>query len=222
MPKKSALDRVKEAGFVIRIRGNSEFVTVPGLLMIGHEIGIKSLNTEIISIDHDLKQAIFRCEITTDQDRVFVAHGDADQTNTGRNIAIHYIRMAETRAIARCLRMVCGKELHLTAFEELDEVTQKTQQQPRKQKKAPPKKVETWSDAAKEPSQIEIFKSWSDKCYDGFDVMDQFCIEISASKTSPKEWDDDKLASFMSQMDSNNGITARYKDWYKERIEVPF
>ena len=101
------------------------------------------------------------------------------------------------------------------------DATKNSRKAPQK-KKAPPKKVETWSDAAKEPSQIEIFKSWSDKCYDGFDVMDQFCIEISASKTSPKEWDDDKLASFMSQMDSNNGITARYKDWYKERIEVPF
>ena len=142
--------------------------------------------------------------------------------------------MAETRAIARCLRMVCGKELHLTAFEELDEVTQKTRQ-PKKapqkkapqkkapQKKAPQKKIETWSDASEKPTQIDLFRGWAEKCYDGFVIMDKFCREISASKTSPKDWDDDKLASFMAQMDSNNGITERYMTWRKDRFDIlPF
>lgn len=45
------------------------------------------------------------------------AHGDCDQQNGGM-VKVHYIRMAETRAVARALRMVLG--IGKTAAEEVE------------------------------------------------------------------------------------------------------
>ena len=70
-----------------------------------------NIHTELISVDFEKKNAMFKATVTIESDKkdkpnqVFVAHGDATSENiTGDHIKPHYIRMAETRAIARALR----------------------------------------------------------------------------------------------------------------------
>ena len=78
------------------------------LLTRAHEMGLANVKTECPSIsDAPERRAVFKATVTmlTDYGTAdFVGHGDSDETNTHPLIAPHYIRMAETRAIARALR----------------------------------------------------------------------------------------------------------------------
>jgi hypothetical protein len=82
----------------------NEMINFEDLLNSGHEKGLKFVKTQMIAHDPDKKYAIFKAEVTMKGGNVFEATGDADQRNTGSMIAPHYIRMAETRALARALR----------------------------------------------------------------------------------------------------------------------
>jgi len=66
-----------------------------------------NIKTELISVDYEKHQAIFSAgvsvEYSPEKVRVFTAHGDAEGIKS-ELIKPHFIRMAETRAIARALR----------------------------------------------------------------------------------------------------------------------
>ena len=81
------------------------------LLESAHKDGkLQNIRTEIISIDHEKKIAVFKAVVTmksndeTTLGQEFEAHGDANYSNLGDKIKEHYIRMAETRSIVRALR----------------------------------------------------------------------------------------------------------------------
>jgi hypothetical protein len=73
-----------------------------------HDMGLAHIKTKAISIsDPPERRAVFKVTVTMrieDELLGFVGHGDCDDKNTHALIAPHYIRMAETRAIARALR----------------------------------------------------------------------------------------------------------------------
>lgn len=63
-----------------------------------------SIKTKLISLDYEKKQAIFNASVSLELENVvYTAHGDAEGISN-ENIKPHFIRMAETRAIARALR----------------------------------------------------------------------------------------------------------------------
>ena len=78
------------------------------LLSRAHNMGLTHIKTKAISIsDPPERRAVFKATVTMrieDELLDFVGHGDCDDKNTHALIAPHYIRMAETRAIARALR----------------------------------------------------------------------------------------------------------------------
>ena len=91
-----------------------EMVRFEDLLSDAHEINKTrfSIHTEVLRdgdgnpmIDLKAKTAIFKATVTVGKDKVFEAHGDATDENV-KTVLIkpHFIRMAETRAIARALR----------------------------------------------------------------------------------------------------------------------
>lgn len=84
--------------FVVDIKGK-KFVTFEGLLNEFHQNGGKSINTEVVSTSPLIIKATASGEKGT-----FSGIGDADESNVNKMIAVHKIRMAETRAIARALR----------------------------------------------------------------------------------------------------------------------
>jgi hypothetical protein len=77
------------------------------LLDAAHKKGLISINTEMISVDFELKIAVFKATVIGWIDETnngsFSGHGDAEGI-TNDNIKPHFMRMAETRAIARALR----------------------------------------------------------------------------------------------------------------------
>jgi len=84
------------------------------LLSRAHNMGLTHIKTKAISIsDPPERRAVFKATVTMrieDELLDFVGHGDCDDSNTHALIAPHYIRMAETRAIARALRWATNEE----------------------------------------------------------------------------------------------------------------
>jgi hypothetical protein len=81
----------------------------PKLLNIAHGKGLKSIQTVMLEHDAKEKRAVFRAIVTMKDGTVWTGHGDADPSNCTSEIAEHYIRFAETRAIARALRWVTNE-----------------------------------------------------------------------------------------------------------------
>jgi len=90
--------------FIVNRQGK-DFVLYAGLLDQAHHEGLKRITTALIQAPsgENGQMAICRAEVETDRG-VFTGIGDASPENVGRMIAMHTIRMAETRAKARALR----------------------------------------------------------------------------------------------------------------------
>ena len=78
------------------------------LMDIAHAQELSKIETRPILIDfgdepNKSKKAVFQAIVTTKKG-TFTAIGDATPENVNENIAKHFVRMAETRAIARALR----------------------------------------------------------------------------------------------------------------------
>ena len=111
MDNKTKVDLKK---YVVNVQGK-DFITFPGLLAMAHELGLTSIDTELIQ-PIDLNSPVVKATVKLG-DRTFSGYGDATSTNVAKKVAGALIRMAETRAIARALRFACNIEM--TALEEL-------------------------------------------------------------------------------------------------------
>lgn len=87
-------------------RQGKTFVLYAGLLDAAHTAGIKTIRTTLLQppLEQNGHTTIVAAEVELGDGRVFTGIGDANERNVGRNIAVHAIRMAETRAKARALR----------------------------------------------------------------------------------------------------------------------
>jgi hypothetical protein len=93
------------------------FVKFAGLLQMAHERGLVALTADWTFNDAELSLAH---AVATFQDgRRFEESGDATPANTNRKVAVHFRRVALTRAKARVLRDALG--IDLVAVEELAE-----------------------------------------------------------------------------------------------------
>lgn len=97
---------------IINLQGK-DFILFAGLLEIAHEEGLSEIKTEVIELR---PAAIIKATVTTEKG-TFTGIGDACVDNVNKMIAKHYIRMAETRAIARALRFATN--IGMTALEEM-------------------------------------------------------------------------------------------------------
>lgn len=111
----SMVELLKANGFIQDLKGK-QYVLYSGLLDIAHRNGLKEMSCEIIHLDRDAQFCMIKATVKGDRG-TFVAHGDADPSNTGKMVLSAFIRMAETRAYARALRLYTG--IGMTAKEEL-------------------------------------------------------------------------------------------------------
>jgi hypothetical protein len=112
--------------YVITQQGR-EYVLSDGLLhgLVQLSRGFYDLATEIVQLPtaENAQTAVATAKVTVfDPEtgrvlRTATGIGDASPANVGRMVAIHCLRMAETRAVARALRHLLG--VGLTALEEL-------------------------------------------------------------------------------------------------------
>ena len=108
-----------------------DYVTHAGLLAEAHNQGLIKLTTELVNIEKTdfktgpvivkataLMHDCFPKDTNEIRDRQFTAYGDASVENVNSNIAKHLIRMAETRAVNRCLRFATN--IGMCSIEELE------------------------------------------------------------------------------------------------------
>lgn len=100
--------------FIVTLQGK-DFVTYAGLIAVFHDAegtGVEVSETSTSTADHPKFRAVVRGKRGE-----YVGHGDATAANVNAMIRPHIYRMAETRAIARALRLYCN--IGMTALEEL-------------------------------------------------------------------------------------------------------
>ena len=77
------------------------------LLDKAHEKGLKAIRTSLLHFDAEKMIAVFKAEVIDSEDNIFVGHGDVIDNNIDQEkIKKHWIRMAETRAIVRALKLM--------------------------------------------------------------------------------------------------------------------
>lgn len=139
------LKEFRNNGTITNIRGGAEYITVKGLLLIAHEIGLKSIICEPVTREREGAKIIFaetKATITLNDGRTFTSYGDASALSVSRGIQPHICRMAETRAIGRALRNATG--IDICTKEELDNL-QNIQAQPKK-RSSDNKDPDAWRD----------------------------------------------------------------------------
>ena len=96
----------RKAQPVARDEGNRRGVPYKELLEMAHSVGLKSIEAELKQVPTQENGMVAICtgRVENTDGQVFKDVGDADPGNVGRNIVPHIIRMAATRAKARCLR----------------------------------------------------------------------------------------------------------------------
>ena len=109
------LDILRANKHIANLQGK-EYILFSGLLWLAHRNGLKSIETNLVQHDREAGFALVKARVTGDRGE-FTAYGDADQITCGKKIAAAYIRMSETRAVARALRFFTGTGM--TALEEL-------------------------------------------------------------------------------------------------------
>lgn len=127
-------------------RQGKPVVLYSGLLDLAHQKGIKRIRTELVQTPTQENQftAICTAIVVMENGQEFSGIGDANPANVGKMIAVHIIRMSETRAKARALRDALN--IGVVALEELaDEETAQEQQRAAK----------TVQETAKPAAQVE-------------------------------------------------------------------
>lgn len=97
-----------------------EVVTVKGLLHLAHAERLSAIHTRLVQspTKENGETAIALVRIRTARGS-FSGLGDANPRNVTSRVALHFIRMAETRALARALR--AALDIGAVAIEELEE-----------------------------------------------------------------------------------------------------
>ena len=104
--------------FIINIKG-SEFVKYSGLLDLAHQKGIQTLKVEPVQFPtkENGMEAICKATLESPENDIYIEWGDANPVNVNKMVINHILRIAATRAKARCLRdytnigMTCLEEL---------------------------------------------------------------------------------------------------------------
>jgi len=107
--------------FIVQI-DNQDFVKYAGLLDLAHQKKLTNLEAEIVQYptkDNE-RTAICKAHAKTAFGESFIDFGDANPTNCNAKVARHLIRMASTRAKARCLRDLTN--VGMTCLEELGDL----------------------------------------------------------------------------------------------------
>jgi len=108
-----------DLGHVI-VMGDRPYVTKEGLIYYAQKSKqLAGIEVEIVEIERRQNFCLVKARVLTKDGGKYEAYGDADVNNTNRMVTPHLIRMAETRAVNRALRIAFP--IGLCSFEELAE-----------------------------------------------------------------------------------------------------
>jgi len=104
--------------FIIDVKGG-QFVKYAGLLDLAHQKGIQMLKVEPVQYPskENGMEAICKSSLESPNGDLYVEYGDARPQNVNKMVVNHILRMAATRAKARCMRDYTN--IGITCLEEL-------------------------------------------------------------------------------------------------------
>ena len=107
--KADLIQILRDRGQIIKLQGR-EYCLFPGLLQLAHENGLQACSTEIIHMDMAAQECAMKGTVTGTRG-TYDAHGDSTPANTTKNMRSSFIRLCETRTLARALRLYLGTGL---------------------------------------------------------------------------------------------------------------
>lgn len=120
-------EELRASGYLVRIavpsgRGGAreiDAISFKGLLALAHDAGLKATSTDLVQAPTEENRwtAIVRAQVTLPAG-TFTGIGDVNPDNVNPEVAQHAIRVCETRAMARALRVALG--VGEVSLEELD------------------------------------------------------------------------------------------------------
>ena len=114
--KKEVKEMTHDSDLYINLNGKM-YVTQKGLLNEATKKGLKSIITEMVEFK-DKEIAVVKATLTGKNGEVFTGYGDATKDNVNSMIVKHLLRMAETRATNRAMRLYTN--IGVTSIEELE------------------------------------------------------------------------------------------------------
>ena len=113
--EQNLIEMMRSQGHLVNLKGKS-YVLFAGLLYLAHRNGLEAIETDSVVINPDKSTAVFIATVKGTRG-TYNGHGDASPQNVSKMMVPSYIRMAETRAVARALRFYLG--IGMTCREEL-------------------------------------------------------------------------------------------------------
>ena len=108
--------------FIKQVEGR-DFVLYAGLLDLSHQLHLTGMEVELMQYPMEENDYTAVCKaIARTPGGIFIDWGDANSQNCNSKVAKHLIRMASTRAKARCLRDLTN--VGMTALEELGDINE--------------------------------------------------------------------------------------------------
>ena len=108
--------------FIKQVEGR-DFVLYAGLLDLSHQLHLTGMEVELMQYPMEENDYTAVCKaVARTPGGVFIDWGDANAQNCNSKVAKHLIRMASTRAKARCLRDLTN--VGMTALEELGDINE--------------------------------------------------------------------------------------------------
>ena len=206
----------------IKLQGK-EYVTHAELVEWASKAGLREVRTEILHMDLEKRQAIVQATAAGERG-TFQGLGDALPDNVGRMVASHWLRMAETRAVNRALRLYTGR-----ATTSIDELGEMPEQQPTPSRAAAPSKQVAPAKQmapAKETEEQQRSKWWVE------DGGAWFCAQLpdlglsynelaswTAVKFSsrPSTWPADHCRNLIRDLkQADSKVLLEIKDWLKQ------
>lgn len=107
-----------------QVVAQKEFVRLAGLVDLAFQLGLESVESKIEQLPAECNQwtAIVRA-VARGRNGSFAGIGDASPTSVAAKLRPHYIRIADSRAVARALRLMTN--VGMVALEELDELDER-------------------------------------------------------------------------------------------------
>tara|TARA_R110002020_G_scaffold322296_1_gene538108 strand:+ start:5393 stop:5926 length:534 start_codon:yes stop_codon:yes gene_type:complete len=165
-----------------------DYITHNELVQAASAAGLQTSTTEIIHLDLEGRTAVVKATISGERG-TFEGLGDAMPDNVGRNIAPHFLRMAETRAISRALRLYLGRGD--TVAEELN------------LESAPAKST---------PDRWGAFVGWVEKQGWKIETVDRWLVESGFD--SARTWPEESRIRFAQEMgDPNHEQRKAFEKW---------
>ena len=185
----------------IRLQGK-EYVTHVELVEWATAAGLKSVETTIVHWSANPPEAIVKATATGERG-TYAGIGDAFPAirgNLGKMIAPHWLRMAETRAINRALRLYTGRAT--CSIDELggggnDQHRAPRKERPEDQFEAVKRGAPTLGDVQGEVNEVGRARSWS------VQQMDTAVRSLGLGDSVAAIWDDrDALGNLLDALDN--------------------